>query len=66
VWSIPTGALVARPDFSVFTVSSPEAAPVRVPVAVLERAEKTILVSGNLTAGTLVVVDPAYSYGIEQ
>jgi len=66
VYSVPSGALVARPDFSVFTVTGPEAKPVHVSVAVLERKEDTILITGNLSEGMLVVLDPSYNYGVEQ
>lgn len=66
-FSVPANAIVARPEFSVFVVTTPESAPTRVPVTVLKKDEQAgeVLVAGNLTEGALVVLDPAYSYGAE-
>jgi RND family efflux transporter MFP subunit len=65
-FTIPKNALVARPEFSVFVVATPDAPPSRVPVSVLDSSgTDTILVAGALSDGALVVLDPAYSYGIE-
>lgn len=63
--SVPTAALVARPDFCVFVQESPEKEPTRVPVVVLKEEEGRVLVRGPLTAGSNVVLDPPYSLGAE-
>jgi RND family efflux transporter MFP subunit len=61
--AIPKGALVARPDFAVLVVSGPDAAPVRVPVAVLGERDGKVVVSGDLAVGAKVAVDPPQGWG---
>jgi RND family efflux transporter MFP subunit len=56
-------AVVARPDFSVFTVTGPTAAPKRVPVQIVGQDGDFTIVQGALTAGELVVLDPSHNYG---
>jgi RND family efflux transporter MFP subunit len=62
-WRVPKGALVARPDFSVLVLREPGSEPVRVPVAVLQEGSDQVVVSGELSAGDEVVVDPPHGYG---
>lgn len=58
---VPRGAVVARPDFSVFTVAGPGAPPIRVPVTVLDDHGPSTVVRGALMAGDNVVLDPPHS-----
>lgn len=60
-WKVPKAALVARPDFSVFVATAPGEPPRRVAVTVLEEAGDSIVVSGPLTAGAQVVLDPPHT-----
>lgn len=62
VWSVPRGALVARPDFSVLVLPEGTDEPRRVPVTVLREGDQ-ILVRGELTAADRVVVNPPHGYG---
>ncbi len=67
VLSVPTRAVAARPDFSVFTVqpgAGAEAA-IRVPVEVVGEEGENSLIRGALSAGTLVIIEPAFSLGAE-
>lgn len=60
---VPRGSVIARPDFSVFTLAGPTAIPVRVPVTVLDdRGEKSIVL-GDLKVGDNVVLDPPHTLG---
>jgi RND family efflux transporter MFP subunit len=63
VFSVPKGALVARPDFAVLVVPGPSAAPVRVPVTVVGEESDRTLISGALQVGDLVAVDPPQGWG---
>jgi RND family efflux transporter MFP subunit len=62
-WSVPRGAVVARPDFAVLVVSTPDAPPRKVPVEVLGEETDRSIVRGALQAGDTVVVDPPHGYG---
>ncbi len=62
VWSVPRGALVARPDFSVLVLPEGTDEPRRVPVTVLQQGDQ-ILVRGELSADDRVVVNPPHGYG---
>lgn len=67
-YSVPALAVVARPDFVVFALSSgaPDTAtPTRVPVTVVHQEGDRALVTGALTPGDRVVVDPPSSLGVE-
>lgn len=60
-YSVPRGAVVARPEFAVFVAPGPTAKPVKVPVEVLSEAGERWVVSGNLKVGDTVIVDPPHS-----
>ncbi|MSP55797.1 MAG: efflux RND transporter periplasmic adaptor subunit [Myxococcales bacterium] len=63
-WTVPRAALVARPDFCVFVAGDGvDGAPKRVPVTVLMERDDSIVVSGELTAGAQVVLDPPHTLG---
>lgn len=62
VVAVPAGAVVARPDFSVFT-ATPGGAPERVPVTVLARDGGRALIRGAIAPGREVIVDPPHGYG---
>lgn len=61
--AIPRAALVARPEFAVWRLPAPGAAPERVRVAVLAEQGDRVLVSGALSVGDTVVLDPPHGYG---
>lgn len=63
VYSVPRGALVARPDFAVLVMASPTAEPERVPVTVVGEEPERTLVLGELRDGQLVAVDPPQGFG---
>jgi RND family efflux transporter MFP subunit len=60
---IPRTALVANPDFAVWVEPGPGAKPTRVPVRVVQEAGEAVLVTGELTSGARVVVNPPHGYG---
>lgn len=60
-WKVPRAALVARPDFCVFEAASAGATPTRVPVTVLEESGDSVVVTGALTAGASIVLDPPHT-----
>lgn len=67
-WSVPTAAVVARPDFVVFTLpqgAPDDQAPTKVTVEVVGKADDSSIVLGALVAGDRVVVDPPSSMGVE-
>lgn len=67
-FSVPALAVVARPDFVVFALpkGAPDGqAPTRVPVTVVAQQGERSLVTGALTEGDRVVVDPPSSLGVE-
>jgi hypothetical protein len=55
---LPRAAMIARPDFCVFVSPGPTAAPVRVPVSVLEERGTDVVVSAALKAGDAVILNP--------
>ena len=61
--SVPSAAVVARPDLSV--VVQRGATYVRVPVRVLQELGETTLIAGELTAGEAIVLYPASGLGGE-
>lgn len=64
VFSVPKGAVVARPDFSVFVQNADGTQ--RVPVQVLKETDTAMLIDGALSAGAMVVVDPPHGFGSEE
>lgn len=60
-FEIPKGALVARPEFGVIVKEGD--APRFVPVEVLDDRGASVVVSGVLTEGQPVVIDPPHGYG---
>jgi RND family efflux transporter MFP subunit len=62
-FSIPRGALVARPEFSVFVLPAAGAPPKRVPIEIVGESGDKLLVLGAIEAGQTVVVDPPHGYG---
>ncbi len=60
-WEVPAGAVVARPDFSVFVRSGAEHR--RVTVTVAAEAGTTRCVLGALSAGDEVVIAPPIGFG---
>jgi RND family efflux transporter MFP subunit len=64
-FEVPKAALSARPDFCVFVLPGPTAAPIRVPVTVLaERGDKAV-VKGDLATDRPVILNPAHGLGEE-
>lgn len=61
VWSIPKGALVARPEFAVLVLVGDS--PSRLPVVVLQESDGQVLVRGELGPHPSVVVDPPHGFG---
>ena len=60
-WSVPRGALVARPDFLVFRLKDGQ--PEKVSVNRLGEQGEAALVSGPLNEGDLVVINPPAGLG---
>lgn len=66
-WRVPAGAVVARPEFSVFVLTDGQPSRVPVTVAAEEGGTRCVLVQGAastpLTAGSSVVIAPPIGYG---
>lgn len=64
-FEVPKAAIVARPDFCVFVQAGPSAAPVRVPVSLLDDHGETAVVAGDLAVDRPVVLNPPHDLGEE-
>lgn len=64
-FSVPSGAIVARPDFSVLRLKSPQETKgvERIPVTVVKEDGERTLVLGDLKEGDIVAVNPPLDLG---